>query len=84
MPIAPKCHWRGVNNQAQSGGVQRFKTRADQQCGGNCYRCAKACGSFKESAETETDDQHLQTLVRVIERIDERMMSNCPVFTEIL
>ena len=59
-----KCHWRGVNNQAQSGGVQWFKAQTDQQCGGNCYRCAKACGSFKERAETETDDQHLQTLVR--------------------
>ena len=58
-----KCHWRGVNNQAQPGGVQRFKAQTDQQCGGNCYWCAKACSSFEERAETETDDQHLQALV---------------------
>ncbi len=41
---------RGVNNQAQSGGVQRFKTQADQQCGGN-RSGVPSRGSFKESAE---------------------------------
>ncbi len=63
MPIAPNATGAVLTIRHSPAAYSGLK-QADQQCGGNCYRCAKAGGSFKESAETETDNQHLQTLVR--------------------
>jgi len=53
-----------LTNQAQPGGVQRIKAQPDQQRGGDRHRRTETCRPFEERAERETDNQHLQALVR--------------------
>ena len=55
---------RGVNNQTQARRIQRVKAEPHQQRCGDGDRRAKTGGPFEERAEGETDNQHLQTLIR--------------------
>ncbi|KAG1447465.1 hypothetical protein G6F57_017071 [Rhizopus arrhizus] len=54
---------RGVDNQAQAGGIQRLEAQPDQQRRGDRHRRAEAGRTFQEGTEGEADHQHLQALV---------------------
>ena len=77
-------HRRGVDDQAQASRIQRVKPETNQQRGGNRHRCAETRRPSRKAPNEKPTISICRRWSGVIDRIDERMMSNCPVFTEIL
>ena len=57
------CTGAHVSNQCEHCGLERVETQGHEQCSTDSNRDTEACSAFKEAAEAECDQQHLDALV---------------------